>query len=119
MRFKQYKMQFPKPPLLKRIGEALTKFISGGARPIMVIWLIAFSLTAALTIYTKNTRHEEMYQYALALVEEVKYRDVLRLREFQELKERYYQLINFTSMDPNEVAGYDLRDSRIGGIGGN
>ncbi len=78
-------------------------FISGTARSAVVIWLVIFSLMSALTIYNQHRSHERTVAYALTALEEIQYKYILKMRDEQELKERYLWLVKMTSLDLSDI----------------
>lgn len=73
-------------------------FFSAPARPIFYWWLVCFSLMAGLTIRNQYISYERMVDYATASLEEVQYELILKMRDEQELKERYLWLVQMTSL---------------------
>ncbi len=77
----------------------MKKFFSTKARPVFYWWLIWFAFLAAVVIRNQSIRIDRIQAYALSSLEHIEYELILRSRDLQVAKDRYYLLVSLTSME--------------------
>ncbi len=99
--FKEMKFQFPKTPIRDRVRT----FVVTPASPLFVTWLLSFAIMGAVLQYQSRVAHIEFSEYARDSLEVMRYRVMLGMRDLAKVQERYYQLVDLTSM---KLDGYEL-----------
>ncbi len=77
----------------------MKKFFSTKARPVFYWWLIWFAFLAGIVIRNQSIRIDRIQAYALSSLEHIEYELILRSRDLQVVKDRYYLLVSLTSME--------------------
>jgi hypothetical protein len=77
----------------------MKKFFSTKARPVYYWWLMCFALLAGGVIRKQNNTIERVSAYALLSLESIRYELILRSRDLQLAKDRYYLLVSLTSIE--------------------
>lgn len=99
--FKEMSIQFPKTP----IRDRLRAFVLTPAREMFVIWLLVFAVMGSVLQFQSRQAHLRHHEYAMEAVESMRYRVMLGMRDLVKVQERYFQLVDLTSLKYN---GFEL-----------
>ena len=75
------------------------KLLATAGVAVVAVGLLIFSFMTGATIRDQFQSHERTATYAMIAMEELQYELILKMRDEQELKERYLWLVNMTSLD--------------------
>ena len=106
--FKEMKVSFPKTP----IRDRLRAFVMTPARYGFVTWLLSFAIMSAVIQFQTRQVYLRHHEYAMEAVEDMRYQVMLSMRDLVKVQERYFQLVDLTSM---RYDGFEL--VTVGGEG--